>query len=156
MKTMQMLPIVAAVLTLAACSSDAPSPGQSVPKDVAPGTAALEPAPTPAPVISAAERGDDSKTKENSKQAEWQTISLSGYSCGDNCYVEYTSPTEGSGEKTALCSAKICGEWERAGELPAALKGKIAEVKYGTAPRMDGGGNKVDDYQSIRDMRFPK
>jgi type IV pilus biogenesis protein CpaD/CtpE len=158
MKPVRMLSFIAVALSLAACSSDAPSSGQTVPNDVAPGpgTAAREPASTPAPVINVAETGDGSKTKESSKQAEWKTISLGGYSCGDNCYVEYTSPTEGSGDKTALCSAKICGEWERAGALPAALKGKVAEVKYGTAPRMDGGGNRVDDYRSIIDMRFPK
>jgi hypothetical protein len=149
----------AIVMTLSACSSNAPSSGQTEAKDAAagPDTAASEPAAVPVtkPVTSGV-AGDTPTTKENYAQAEWKKISLVGYSCGDNCYVEYTAQSESGDEMTALCSANICGEWERAQKLPSAFKGKTAEVKLGKATRADGGGNIVDEYDNITEIRFPK
>ncbi len=88
--------------------------------------------------------------------AEWKKITLTGYRCGDNCYVEFIPNVEGGGDETAMCSADICGGWERAGQLPSALKNKVAEVKYGVAPRIDGSGRKVDSRRNIVALRFAK
>jgi hypothetical protein len=100
--------------------------------------------------------GDAPTTRENAEKAEWKKVSITGYTCGDNCYVEFAPQFEGGGDMTALCSAKICDEWERAQTLPAKFKGKQAEVRFGTAPRVDGGGNKIDDYPNVLEIRFPK
>jgi hypothetical protein len=90
------------------------------------------------------------------ESAEWKQITLTGFSCGDNCYVEFTPNVEGGGDETALCSAKICSNWADAGKLPATFKNKLAEVKYGKATRIDGSGDKVDEYRNITEIRFPK
>jgi hypothetical protein len=173
MNKLRILQCAVIALTLSACSSQTPSSDQAGPADVAPerGSKTSAPPPAvakaPAPVANSAVTGDTPITKENYaqvmearsreyEQAEWKKISLEGYSCGDNCYVEYSPHIEGGGDMTALCSAKICGDWERAGKLPAEFRGKTAEVKYGTAPRIDGSGNKVDTYRNIIDIRFPK
>jgi hypothetical protein len=147
------------VMALSACSSNAPSSGQTEAKDSAANPDAATSKPAAVPVTKPASSGvagDTPITKENYDKAEWKKISLVGYSCGDNCYVEYTPQTESGGDMTALCSAEICGEWERAQKLPAAFKGKTAEVKLGKATRADGGGNIVDEYDNITEIRFPK
>jgi hypothetical protein len=176
----------AVALTVSACSSDAPTSKQTASEqavatdmpaspDVAGDTSTVAQSanttmPAPSAVAGAensAVTGDTPITKENYEEVmeaksreydktEWKKVSLDGYSCGDNCYVEYSPHIEGGGDMTALCSAKICDEWASAGELPAALKGKTAEVKFGTAPRIDGSGKKVDNYENITEMRFLK
>ncbi len=134
-------------------------------QEVAETTSANPDATAPAKPDAAAEAGyvaAPNKTAETKDvnlpdtDGEWEKITLNGYSCGDNCYLEFTPTTKGGAGQTALCSAKICGDWERARTLPAAYKNKIVEVKYSTAKRVDGSSKVVDNFRSISEIRMAK
>jgi hypothetical protein len=153
-------------LLLAACSSNVPAAdpvatsdtkADSVVAGPAPEIAPkAEPASAPSPTKTPAETAAPATKPVEDTKGEWKKITLKGYSCGDNCYVEFSTQDKGSEAMTALCSAKICGDWERAGTLPAAYKSKTVEVKYNTAPRIDGSGKVVDSFANITEMRVLK
>lgn len=67
-----------------------------------------------------------------------RSITLTGFSCGDSCYLEFT---DGGEAKTALCRATQCSEWADAQALPEALKGKRATARFGTGNQVDATGN---------------
>jgi hypothetical protein len=75
---------------------------------------------------------------------EFKPIGISGLSCGDNCYVEYTPAIEGGADTTALCGAPECDAWIAAGEIPEEFLG-AAKAKFDTAPQRDAAGNVMDE-----------
>jgi hypothetical protein len=168
MNKLQIASFVACAVSLSACSSNVPAADPVAAAETVPDSVVAGPAPEPAPAAAAEPASAPTATKtplttavpvakpvEDTK-SEWKKITLKGYDCGDNCYVEFSAQDKGSEAMTALCSAKICGDWERAGVLPAAYKGKTVEVKYNTAPRTDGSGKVVDSFANITEMRVTK
>ena len=104
---------------------------------------------TPAP-----ERSSDLSdgTKDSS---QWHAIRIDGYTCGDNCYVDYTPLEKGGIAASALCSAETCGKWEAAAAMPAGMIGKKAQAKFGTSAQIDGSGTVMNpDYLTITDLRI--
>ncbi len=71
-------------------------------------------------------------------------MTLSGFSCGDNCYLELTRGVEGAAPETILCTAPACAEWQAGGSLPAALRDTGAMVRFGTADQVDGSGTVME------------
>ena len=122
-----------ALLTLAACS--APADRQDGAGDAAP-------------------VADASKATGPASGSEFaRAIVLTGVSCGDSCYLEYT---DGGDTKTALCNAPQCGGWIDAGALPAGLKGKRATATFGRGEQRTADGTLVrSDYPAVTALTIP-
>ncbi len=87
--------------------------------------------------------------------ADYVEIILEGYTCGDNCYIEYYKSTSTTYKMTALCRADVCGKWEPSGALPSQLKNKKVLAKFSTARQYDGSGTVMDEhYPAITDIKF--
>lgn len=71
---------------------------------------------------------------------EYKPVSLNGFECGDNCYLEFTEAVEGAAPRKLLCTARLCANWQGAGRLPPALRNTGATVKFGRADQVDGAG----------------
>ena len=79
-----------------------------------------------------------------------RTITLTGFSCGDSCYLEFS---DGGEAKTALCRASQCSEWADRQAFPPALKGKRATARFGTGNQVDAAGNiMARDYPTIEEL----
>ena len=75
---------------------------------------------------------------------------LTGFSCGDSCYLEFL---DGGEAKTALCRASQCSEWADRQALPPTLKGKRAKARFGTGNQVDAAGNiMARDYPTIEEL----
>jgi hypothetical protein len=141
-KTM-MLPLLAGAMVLAACggtgeadkaANDAPAEQAAIP--AAPDTAA--------PAEAAAPAGP---------AAGWSRITVTGYSCGDNCYVEYTTPTS-TETLTAMCETPLCNSWFEVQAMPDSERGRQYDVRMGTANQVDGEGVVMEEgFQAIVEMR---
>ena len=95
-----------------------------------------------------AEKGDTSKIRR---------IVLNGYTCGDNCYLQYTPLVNGGHNQDALCSTPLCAEWEALGELPDELLGQEAIARFSVAPQYDGAGEVMqEDFPSIVELQLAK
>lgn len=109
------------------------------------------------PITSENYAAEMSRQSQAYDQAEYKPIFLEDYICGDNCYVRFSPDIEGGGDGEALCSADQCGAWERAGRLPASLKGKRVGARFGTGPQVDGSGTVMRaDFPRIEAFRFSK
>ena len=79
-----------------------------------------------------------------------RTITLTGFSCGDSCYLEFM---DGGEAKTALCRASHCSDWADRQALPPTLKGKRATARFGTGNQVDAAGNiMARDYPTIEEL----
>ncbi|MEM5518662.1 hypothetical protein WNY37_17015 [Henriciella sp. AS95] len=120
---------------LAGCSepADAPAPAP------APEESAVQPAETPAAPA------DDG----------FVPVTLTGFECGDNCYVEIIE-TEGDAPEMVLCTADICwGDWQAEGSLPPELDNTTAEVKFDVADQVDNEGNVMEaDMRAVVELRL--
>lgn len=88
--------------------------------------------------------------------AEYKPATLTGFRCGDNCYVEFVRGLEGAPVEEALCTADICDKWKLGGELPKALRGTGLTMKYGTASQRDASGTiRRRDVPAVLDIRIP-
>ncbi len=150
-------PLFSLMIALSACQPDTPDQDQTAANE----TQEMNVSPSANPVAATPDTEPNKTTDTKNANlpetdGEWKKITLNGYSCGDNCYVEYTPGTKGSAAETALCSAKICGDWERDGALPASYKNKIVYVKFSTAKRVDGSSKVVDNFSSISEIRMAK
>jgi hypothetical protein len=141
MKTM-MLPILATTMLLAGCGGQ----GEADKAAAAPAeqAAAVAPAPVPAPAEAAAPAGPE---------AGWSRITVTGYTCGDNCYLEYSTATS-TEMLTAMCEAPTCRPWFEVQAMPDSERGRQYDVRMGSAPQVDGAGNVMDEaFQAIIEMR---
>lgn len=107
---------LAVSLALAACSSPAPEGRAAAP---------------------------EARSREQ-EALEYEPVTLNGFSCGDNCYLELTRAVEGAAPETILCTAPECADWQTDGALPAELRDTRALVKFGTADQVDGSGTAVN------------
>lgn len=79
-----------------------------------------------------------------------RTITLTGFTCGDSCYLEYT---DDGAAKTALCRVSQCDDWADTQSLPPELKGKRATARFGTGNQVDAAGNiMARDYPTIENL----
>ena len=169
------------LVALAACDRNptiAPSPDASVTTNAgtAPvGTVAPRPT-TPAPIPSAspspaasASASASADTPINSDnyaavmEARWRAydrleykpVTLSGFSCGDNCYVELTENMEGQAPVRLLCTARLCADWRDRGAPPRLAKGRLATAKFGKADQRDDAGNVMArQVRAVVDLRL--
>ena len=72
--------------------------------------------------------------------ATFKPVRLSGLTCGDNCYVDFTEQREGAADLQYLCLAPECDDWIAAGDMPDGLKDVIVGARYGTGTQVDGSG----------------
>jgi hypothetical protein len=80
---------------------------------------------------------------------------ISGYECGDNCYLTITDQ---KGKKhEALCSAPLlCRQWNKRAMMPDSYKGKRVKVTIGKGKRFDGEGNVVDTSDAFTKLELLK
>ena len=82
--------------------------------------------------------------------ATFKPVRLSGLTCGDNCYVDFTEQREGAVDLQFLCLAPECDDWIAAGDVPAGLKDVIVGARYGTGHQVDGSGTVMStDFPAI-------
>ena len=82
--------------------------------------------------------------------ADFKPVRLSGLTCGDNCYVDFTEQREGAADLQYLCLAPECDDWIAAGDLPVGLKDVIVGARYGTGSQVDGSGTVMStDFPAI-------
>ena len=149
-------PLSILALSLSACDQ---SPEQADGADTTPAAVQPTAAPSPqdsaqptSPIDTAAPAGIPSAAPSGSPAqtpAGFVAATLTGLSCGDNCYLEYR--TGDSAEvKSALCLADGCGAWQQGGELPAAYRGRDVFLKLGTGRQYDAAGNVMsEDYPAV-------
>ena len=88
--------------------------------------------------------------------ADFKPIRLSGLTCGDNCYVDFTEQREGAADLQYLCLAPECDTWVRDGALPDALTGVIVGARYGTGQQVDSNGTVMTtDFPAILAFGVP-
>lgn len=143
-KTKAMLaPLLAVTMVLAACGGTAEA-------DKAAADAPAEPAVTPTPAEAAPPAVVAAPT---GPEAGWSRITITGYSCGDNCYVEYSTPTS-TEALTAMCTAPQCNSWFEVQAMPDSERGRQYDVRMGSAAQVDGEGTVMDEaFQAIVEMR---
>lgn len=131
MTKMNLLPLLAATIMLAGCGGQGEAEKVAVPAEAA----------APAPAEAAA------------PAAGWQRITISAYTCGDNCYLEYT--VAGNVEPAgAICNAAQCAPWFEAQAIPASELGRSYDVRFGTTNQVDGAGNLMEsEFPAIIEMR---
>ncbi len=135
MNKAKLLPLLAATMMLAGCGDQ----GATEKAAAAPAETAAPAAPAPADAASPA--------------AGWQRITISAYTCGDNCYLEYTvgDNVEPQG---SICNAPQCAPWFEAQAIPASELGRSYEVQMGTTNQVDGAGTVMEsEFPAITAMR---
>lgn len=79
---------------------------------------------------------------------------ISGYDCGDNCYLTITDKK--GKDHTGLCSAPLCSKWNEQGAMPDRYKGKRVKVTVSRGTRFDGEGHAVDTFESFTRIQLLK
>ena len=86
---------------------------------------------------------------------EYKPVNLSGFECGDNCYLELTEAVEGAAPRKVLCAARLCANWQVEGRLPPRLRNTAAKAKFGRANQVDGAGNVMArGVEAVVDLRL--
>ena len=81
-------------------------------------------------------------------------ITVTGFECGDNCYLRFTRPGS-EAEETALCHAPACVPWAEEQELPPEFVGRSAQVLLGVGEQVNGDGEVMGtDFAAVLDLRF--
>ena len=92
--------------------------------------------------------GNESATSKPSKATSKSlTGKISGYECGDNCYltIKDSQGTEHSG----LCTASACDKWNENAEMPNSFIGKKVTVTVGRGNQVDGSGNSMGEMDAF-------
>jgi uncharacterized protein len=91
--------------------------------------------------------GDSASSKSSKASSKTLTGKISGYECGDNCYltVKDSQGTEHSG----LCTASACDKWNENAEMPASFIGKKVKVSVGRGKQVDGSGNVMGEMDAF-------
>lgn len=85
-----------------------------------------------------------------------QQIIITGFDCGDNCYLHYRPLTQPDGElQTALCSVGACEPWYSEQSMGPEFRERIATITIGIGKQYDGGGNVMsDDFPEITSIKI--
>ena len=80
-----------------------------------------------------------------------QRITINGFECGDNCYLDYRPLAEPDSElQSALCSVGPCADWFGEQAMPEEFVGRSATVTIGMGQQYDNEGNVMsDDFPQI-------
>ncbi|WP_229953756.1 hypothetical protein [Parasphingorhabdus litoris] len=83
-----------------------------------------------------------------------QRVLLTGFECGDNCYVHYRPLGQPDGElKTALCTVGDCISWMAEQSYASKFDWRSATITLGTGKQYDGGGAVMsDDFPAITSL----
>ncbi|WP_108810631.1 hypothetical protein [Sphingorhabdus sp. Alg231-15] len=83
-----------------------------------------------------------------------QHVMLTGFDCGDNCYVHYRPLGQPEGElKTALCTVGACIAWMTEQSYAAKFEWRPATITLGTGKQYDGGGAVMsNDFPAITSL----
>ncbi len=140
MKTV-LLPLLATTLLLAGCGEQAAAEKAAA----APAESAAPAAPEPAVPAEAASTA--------APAAGWRRIRITGYTCGDNCYLEFTADDSDETE-APICTAPQCAPWFDAQAIPASELGRNYDVRMRTSEQVDGAGQVMDsEFPTIIEMR---
>ena len=83
-------------------------------------------------------------------------MALTGFRCGDNCYLDLVRLGEGP-QADVLCTAPVCGDWQVAGSLPEDFKDRQVAARFGTADQLDGSGTVMAaGVPAVLDLRLPE
>lgn len=106
----------------------------------------------PAPAADVAPKQAAAAPAASAAGAGWETITITGYECGDNCYVEYR---DARGETTtAMCNTALCNSWFEVQAMPESEKGKRYAVRMGTTQQFDNEYRVMEeDFPAIVEMR---
>lgn len=143
MKTIMLLPLVAGMLAVTACGAPAEA-------EKAAEAASAETAAPAAPAAPA----EGAQAAAAATPAGWRRITISGYTCGDNCYLEYT--VGGNVEpEGAICNAPQCEPWFAVQAIPQTELGRTYDVRMGTGEQVDGEGRVMEsEFPAIVEMRL--
>lgn len=85
-----------------------------------------------------------------------QRVILTGFDCGDNCYLHYRALGEPDGElQTALCTVGPCSAWFEEQAMGAEFIARRATVTLGIGKQYDGGGNVMsEDFPAITSLEI--
>jgi hypothetical protein len=99
--------------------------------------------------------GGESTKKGKSKAAKTIEGTISGYECGDNCYLTITD--QKGKEHTGLCTAHpLCTRWNAEVMMPDSYKGKRVKVTIGKGTQLDGSGNVMGPMDAFTRIQFLK
>jgi hypothetical protein len=70
-------------------------------------------------------------------------VTVTGFECGDNCYVTLRSADTGV-ERSVLCLAEPCRDWNAATEMPPEDIGRQYLARFGTGQQVDADGGVMD------------
>lgn len=156
MRLLATMILTAIALPLAACQVSASDEANAT----ADSDAVVEPVAAKAADAAPAPAAGDAATKEAAAPAAaapaagagWETITITGYECGDNCYVEYR---DARGETTtAMCNTALCNSWFEVQAMPESEKGKRYAVRMGTTQQFDNEYRVMEeDFPAIVEMR---
>lgn len=77
---------------------------------------------------------------------------ISGYLCGDNCYLTITDKR--GKEHTGLCSAPVCRKWNAVAMMPDSYKGKRVRVTIGKGTLLTYDGHVVGTSDAFTSIQF--
>lgn len=85
-----------------------------------------------------------------------QRVILTGFDCGDNCYLHYRALSQPDGDlQTALCSVGACETWYADQNMEPEYRERIATITLGIGKQYDGGGNVMsDDFPAITSLKI--
>jgi hypothetical protein len=79
---------------------------------------------------------------------------ISGYECGDNCYLTIT---DSKGKKhDGLCTATACNAWNENAAMPKKYIGKRVKVTVGKGKQYDGSGTVMGTMDAFTKIVFLK
>ncbi len=83
-----------------------------------------------------------------------QRVILTGFECGDNCYVHYRPAEQPEGErKSALCAVGACIAWMAEQSSASEFKLRAATITLGAGKQYDGSGAVMsDDFPAITSL----
>lgn len=90
----------------------------------------------------------------NANAAEEKTIeaTISGYECGDNCYLEIIDSEDG--EMIGLCTAPLCEKWNEEAAMPEKYIGKKIRVVVGQSEQYDAEGNVMGTMEAFTSIEL--
>lgn len=85
-----------------------------------------------------------------------QRVILTGFDCGDNCYLHYRPLSQPDSDlQTALCSVGACEAWYVDQTMGPEYRERIATITLGIGKQYDGGGNVMsDDFPAIISLKI--
>ena len=111
-------------------------------------------APAAEPSSDTAEQSADetAPSPETTAPAEQgQRITITGFECGDNCYLDYRPLASPDAETLgALCSVDLCADWFGDQAMPPEFIGRTATINVKLGKQYDNEGTVMsDDFPEI-------